>query len=98
MCTYAPPKKNKIKKLQLLSTIKLNAVAHNYMKITWHCSLHNPPLQLSVVLFIKSMQRTFMDHMMGDVLGGGRTVVLGLMKKGADIFNLITAFIFLFYF
>lgn len=40
------------RKLQLLSVWKLHAVALNYLKITWCCSLHNPPVQLTVMLFI----------------------------------------------
>lgn len=46
---------------QLSSFIKLQAAAHNYLQIIWCCSLRNPLVQLTTVLFIKSMQCTYVS-------------------------------------
>lgn len=46
---------------QRLSFAKLPAATHNYLQIIWCCSLRNPPVHLTTVLFINSMQCTYVS-------------------------------------
>lgn len=43
------------------SFTKFQTATHNYLQIIWCCSLRNPPVQLMMVLFINSMQCTYVS-------------------------------------